>query len=121
MAKLLSMTQIPESSEPPVVAAQPSSSDQYGRPSRVDQIWSVVAIAAGALFIVSVIFFWGFFLGRATDGPNGGHRSSGGGMGESSCPMMGSGGGMRPGMMGPGTSTEPHQSTTPAPQPAPHP
>lgn len=106
------MTQTTESSEPPAAPAQPSFSDQTGRPSRVDQIWSVVAITAGVVFIVTVIFFWGFFLGRATDSHSSGHQ-----VGDSSCPMMGSGGGMRPGMMGPGTSTEPHQSGTPTPHP----
>lgn len=120
VAKSPGMTQTNESSEPPAATAQPSVDDRSGRPSRVDQIWSVVAIAAGVVFIVTVIFFWGFFLGRATDGPNGGQRASGG-AGDSSCPMMGSGGGMRPGTMGPGGSMEPHQSATPTPQPTTHP
>lgn len=120
VARSLTMTQSNESSEPPATTAVVSASDHPGRPSRADQIWSVVAITAGVVFIVTVIFFWGFFLGRATDGPNGGHRVSGG-SGDSSCPMMGSGGGMRPGTMGPGGSMEPQQSATPTPQPTPHP
>ncbi|PJE01655.1 MAG: hypothetical protein CK429_33100 [Mycobacterium sp.] len=113
------MTQTNESSEPPATAAQPSVADRPSQPSRVDRIWSVVAITAGVVFIVTVIFFWGFFLGRATDGPSGGQRASSG-SGDSSCPMMGSGGGMRPGTMHPGSSMEPHESGTPTPQPTPH-
>ncbi|MHA7648887.1 hypothetical protein ACX9NE_03785 [Mycobacterium sp. ML4] len=77
-----------------------------------------MAIAAGVVFIVAVIFFSGFFLGRVTHGPYDGKHVSGGG--ESTC-RMGSGGGMGPGMMGPGASREPRQTTMPGPQPTPHP
>ncbi len=78
-----------------------------------------MAITAGVVFIVAVIFFSGFFLGRATHGPYGGYPVSGGG--ESTCPMMGSGGSMRPGMMSPGGAMEPRQTTAPSTQPTPHP
>lgn len=78
-----------------------------------------MAIAAGVVFIVAVLFFSGFFLGRVTHGPYGGHQVSGGG--ESTCPMMGSGGGVSPGMMGPGGSMQPGHTTMPSTQPAPHP
>ncbi|BDE17342.1 hypothetical protein Mkiyose1665_49910 [Mycobacterium kiyosense] len=73
---------------------------------------AVVGITAGVVFVVAVIFFSGLWLGRATHNPYGGR--------DGSCPMM-SGGGMGPGMMGPGGSMEPHQTATPTPQPTPHP
>lgn len=69
MAKSRGMTQTNESSEPSATAAQPSVADHPNQPSRVDRIWSVVAITAGVVFIVTVIFFWGFFLGEPRTAP----------------------------------------------------
>ncbi|MCV7310268.1 hypothetical protein [Mycobacterium paraffinicum] len=86
----------------------------------MDHLWALVGIAAGVVFIVAVIFFSGFFLGRASDGTYGGHGVSNGGR-DATCPMMGSGGGMGPGMMGPGGSMAPGQGATPTPRPTPHP
>ena len=94
--------------------------DRADRHSLLDQVWAVVGITAGVVFVVAVIFFSGFFLGRATDGPYGGHRVSDGG-GGGTCPMMGPEGGMGPGMMGPGGPMAPGHSTSPIPQPTPHP
>ncbi|KAA1248285.1 hypothetical protein F0Q45_21440 [Mycobacterium simiae] len=105
--------------EPPA-EEQPRHSDRSDRQGRLDQLWAVVGITAGVVFVVAVIFFSGFFLGRATDGPYGGQRISDGG-GGGTCPMMGSGGGMGPGMTGPGGSMAPGQTASPTPQPTHHP
>ncbi|MDP7736282.1 hypothetical protein [Mycobacterium paragordonae] len=113
------MTHVPESAEPPTATEQSSHPVIADRHSRVDHLWAIVSITAGVVFIVAVIFFSGFFLGRTTSGPYGMHQNSGGG-GGSTCPMMGSGGGMGPGMMGPGGSMEPRQPVTPSPS-TPHP
>ncbi|WP_054586079.1 hypothetical protein [Mycobacterium intracellulare] len=83
----------------------------------MDQLSAVVGITAGVMFVVAVIFFSGFWLGRASDG---GYRISSGGR-DGACPMMQSGGGMGPGLMGPGGSMNPRQTATPTPQPTPHP
>jgi hypothetical protein len=105
------MTQTPETTEPPTAPAQSPSTDRSDRPSRVDHLWALVGITAGVVFTVAVIFFSGFYLGRATEGPYGMHRVSDG-----TCPMMGSGAGMSPGgSMGPG------HAATPTPQSTPHP
>ncbi len=39
------------------------------KPNRLYQVAAWVALVAGTLIIVSVIFFWGFFLGRHSGGP----------------------------------------------------
>ena len=83
------------------------------RNTRLYQVLAWVGIVAGALFIVAVVFFSGFFAGRTTDG-YGWHRGAqmGGG-----CPMMqmqpgGMGPGMMPGGMGPGGMGGPTPSST---------
>lgn len=103
---LLSVAQIPESVEPPTAKQQSERSGLTGRPTRLDQVWTIVSITAGVVFVVALIRFSGLFLGRATHGPYGGQPAfdSGGG---STCPMMGSDGGMGPGMMGPGVRCRP--------------
>ncbi|WP_241566776.1 hypothetical protein [Mycolicibacterium elephantis] len=53
-------------------------------------VWT--GIAAAAVFIVAVVFFSGFYLGRSTDGLSGNHHWN-----HMSGPGM-----MGPGMMGPG-------------------
>ncbi|BBX05125.1 hypothetical protein [Mycolicibacterium moriokaense] len=59
-------------------------------------VWA--GIAAATVFIVAVVFFSGFFIGRATDGAGYPGRHHGGpGPGMMGPGMMG------PGMMGPGT------------------
>ncbi|MDP7703293.1 MULTISPECIES: hypothetical protein [unclassified Mycobacterium] len=113
------MTHVPESAEPTTGTEQLGHPRFADRHSRLDHAWTVVSITAGVVFIVAVIFFSGFFLGRSTSGPYGVHRGYGGETG-STCPMMGSGGGTGPGMMGPGGSMEPRQSTGPSPS-VPHP
>ncbi|ORA20494.1 hypothetical protein BST12_15125 [Mycobacterium angelicum] len=110
----------PDSAATTPATGQPSQSDRSDRPGRLDQIWAVVGITAGVVFVVAVIFFSGFFLGRATDNPYGSLRVSDGGR-DGVCPMMGSDGGMTPGRMGPGGPMTPGQTATPTPQPMPHP
>ena len=109
---LLSVAQIPESVEPPTATQQSERSGLTGRPTRLDQVWTIVSITAGVVFVVALIRFSGLFLGRATHGPYGGQQAFDRG-GGSACPMMGSDGGMGPGMMGPGGSMPPQQATTP--------
>jgi hypothetical protein len=109
------MTQTPESrAEPTTVTGQPRYDDRHDRPSRLSQVLAWVAIIAGVVFVVAVIFFSGFFLSWSSDDHYGWHRGYGGGR-AGTCPMMG------PGGMGPGGPMGPQQSppttapTTPRP------
>lgn len=61
-----------------------------------------VGIIAGVVFIVAVVFFSGFALGRGSGGFHGWHRGHAGQMGAGGCPMMRNGG-----MMGPGGMMDP--------------
>jgi hypothetical protein len=76
------------------VATSPRASDQRSRLTAV-LLW--VGIAAGVVFIVAVLFFSGFFLGRQTRWHRGYDDNRTGPSG--TCPMMGTGGQMP---MGPG-------------------
>jgi hypothetical protein len=96
------MSELPESRTEPTVAAElPLRSD---RPNRLAQAVAWVGIVAGVVFIVAVVFYSGFFVGKQYDGRyRGGHGMyyPGGTMGPGG--MMGPGGTMGPGgMMGPG-------------------
>ncbi|KZS84758.1 hypothetical protein [Mycobacterium persicum] len=105
------MTQTPEPAEPTTDAERRRYDDRAGRPGWPDRLLTWVGIVAGVVFIVALIFFSGFFLGRATHGPYGGR--------DGGCSMMDSGGRMGPGM-GPGGMMGPQQmpsATTPAPHP----
>ncbi|MDV3136700.1 hypothetical protein DQP55_17210 [Mycolicibacterium sp. GF69] len=112
------MTETPESrNEPTAVATEkgrgelPPGSDH---PNRLTQSAAWVGIAAGVVFIVAVIFFSGFFVGKQYDG---GHRDGR----EMYCPrgMMERGGMMGPGQtMGPGGMMGPGQQLSPTPTPA---
>lgn len=101
------------------------------RDHRLHRALAWVGIVAGVVFIVAVIFFAGFALGR-TSGYHGWHRGYGPvGAGQSGrdggCPMMRNGGmmgpggmdpdDMRPGMMRPGPASAVPSSTSPAPAP----
>lgn len=87
----------------------PGSND---RPSRLGQLLAWVGIVVGVVFIVAVIFFSGFVLAKSSDGRNGWQHGYYGGR-ESSCPMMGPGGGMMgSGGMGPGGPMGPQQTPT---------
>jgi hypothetical protein len=92
------MTETPSSSEPttrPVVtdSTAPVLEREPRRGSRVTTAAAWVGIAAGVVFIVAVVFFSGFILGKASDG---GHR---GGPGHRDRVMIHHGG---PPVMGPG-------------------
>ncbi|KUI33187.1 hypothetical protein AU196_12925 [Mycobacterium sp. IS-1742] len=122
----------PDPRTEPVVTAPPQPTyvetpEQRRRPNRVITIAAWVGIVAGVVFIVAVVFFSGFVLGRSSDG--GGHRGGGPGHGQmfhrdGPGPMMGPRGQFdRPGMpFGPGQpgmqtpqQTSPGSPTTTAP------
>ena len=72
-----------------------------------------VAIAAGLVFVVAVIFFSGVMVGRAWSG-----NGDDGRVMAPSCPMM-SGDGMMPGGMMPGGMMRPSGMPRPTPIPIP--
>ncbi|MDY6869204.1 MAG: hypothetical protein SV966_01025 [Actinomycetota bacterium] len=84
------MTDTPESSTERTAVA--------GERRTVNHVLAWTGIVAAAVFIVAVVFFSGFFIGRSTDG-FGGNR--GYYQGTPGPGMMGPGM-MGPGMMGPG-------------------
>jgi hypothetical protein len=98
-----------ESAEPTAESPTANHDDLAHRPNRLYQALAWVGIVVGVLFIVGVVFFSGFVLGRSTGG-QWGHHWRHGSMNE--CPMMQSGGmPMGPGgMMGP---TAPSATPTP--------
>ncbi|BBZ20409.1 hypothetical protein [Mycolicibacterium gadium] len=69
----------------------------------VNQILAWTGIAAGVVFIVAVVFFSGFFIGRSTDRDY--HRDR---WNEMPGPVM-----VGPGMMGPGMGPQPGQMDPP--------
>ncbi len=96
----------PESSaEPTTVTGQPRYDNRYDRPSRLGQVLAWVGIIAGVVFVVAVIFFSGFFLGRSSDGHYGWHRGYYGGR-DCTYPMMGPG--LLPHVNVPATDSLPH-------------
>ena len=100
------MTQTPESrAVPPTVTGQSGNDDRNGAPSRLGQVTAWVAIVAGVVFVVAVIFFSGFFLGWSSDGHHGWHRGYYCGR-DGTWPMMG------PEGMGPGGPMSPQQAPT---------
>ncbi|MCA2247863.1 hypothetical protein JF729_08665 [Mycobacterium intracellulare] len=112
------MTHESESTES-ISPAESGQSDSRAGRDRLDLLLTAVGIVAGVVFVVALIFFSGFFLGRATHSPYGGQPASG--QPQTSCPMMDHGkmgsGGMKPEEpVGP-------QQTFPAPAqtPVPHP
>ncbi len=74
----------------------------------VNQILAWTGIAAAAVFIVAVVFFSGFFIGRSTDRDYHHDRWN-----EMPGPGMMSPGMMSPGMMGPGMGPQPGQMGPP--------
>ncbi|WP_096289492.1 hypothetical protein [Mycobacterium ahvazicum] len=87
----------------PVSFERPLGTERSERPSRLGQSAAWVGIAAGVVFVVAVIFFSGVLLGRSSDDfgwrRDGWPDRAGGHYG--TCPMMGTGGMMPPGEMGP--------------------
>lgn len=96
---------------------QPRTDVSVNRPNRLSQAAAVVGIVAGVLFIVAVIFFSGLMIGAGQGYHHGGYRGMSDDRPTSSCPMMGPGGMMEPGMMGPGHNAP----MTPTPGPTPRP
>lgn len=85
----------------------------------MNQVLAWTGIIAGAVFIVAVVFFSGFFIGRSTDGFGGDrgyhHGTPGHGMmgpGMMGPGMMGPSDQWGPGQMGPGGPSGPGQPTT---------
>ncbi len=109
----------------------PTVHDVDHRDLRLRRVLMWVGIIAGVVFIVAVVFFSGFALGRGSGGHHGWHRGYPGQLGPggrmNGCPMMrsgGMGGGMGPGMMdpdemGPGMMRPSQSPTSPSPAPAP--
>ena len=99
------MTDTPESTSERVTVA--------GERRGVNHALAWSGIAAAAVFIVAVVFFSGFFIGRATDGFGGNRGQCQGTLGMMGPGMMGPGmmgpGMMGPGMMGPQGSWSPGQ------------
>jgi hypothetical protein len=74
----------------PVVTATQSGQDSAAKPNRLYQAAAWVAIVAGALFIVVVIFCAGFVVGKHSGGPGHfGRHMWGTGMLERQGPPMG--------------------------------
>jgi len=125
------MTETAEHPTTPTLTAGPpppvSTQDDRG-PNRVLQVLAWVGIVAGVVFVVAVVFFSGFFLGRHAGTPGYGHFGSHHGRGihvfhrggpQPMGPMARwPGGPMSP--MSPGSPSTP-PSTTTAPAPALHP
>ena len=63
----------------PATSLPPSAAPEHHRPNRLYQVAAWVAIVAGSLLIVAVIFFAGFIVGKASDGGHGhfGHHHGG--------------------------------------------
>jgi hypothetical protein len=135
-----SMTETAEHPTTPTLTADPPP-PRVGRevhhregPNRLYQVLAWVGIVAGVVFIVAVVFFSGFFLGRHS-GPAHGHFGSHQGRGvhffhRTGPPPMGPMAPMAPmgpmGPMGPGGSMGPSSPSTPAspttlPSPTPRP
>jgi hypothetical protein len=93
------------------------SSPAWERPSRLNQAAVWVGIIASVVFIVAVVFFSGFFIGKHSGGYFGrDHRGDGYGMYHGGGPM-GPGGMMGPGQMGPDqmAPTTPARPSSPRP------
>ncbi|MFS0896658.1 hypothetical protein AB3M98_04575 [Mycolicibacterium litorale] len=66
----------PVHAPPPRQAAYVETREERRRPNRVTTIAAWVGIVAGVVFIVAVVFFSGFVLGKNANG--GGHHRDGG-------------------------------------------
>ena len=104
------MIDTPESRKEPVAASRSVvgspdyRDDRYDRRNRLSQVLAWVGIVAGIVFVVAVIFFSGFWIGKVSGHNYGWHRGNYNSRytpGQMSPGMMGPGM-MSPGMMGPG-------------------
>ena len=80
--------------------------DRYDRPNRLNQVLAWVGIIAGVVFVVAVIFFSGFWMGRVSGHHYGWHR------GYYNCGQMGTAR-REPAQMGPGGMMPGGMTTTP--------
>ena len=105
------MTDTPESTSERIAAA--------GQRRGVNHALAWSGIAAAAVFIVAVVFFSGFFIGRATDGFGGnrGYYHGTPGPGMMGPGMMGPSGQWSPGQMGPYGPWGPGQTQAPTTTP----
>ncbi|MGZ6780178.1 MAG: hypothetical protein ACXVGO_14425 [Mycobacterium sp.] len=91
------------------VTGRRDADERYTRSNRVNQVLAWVGIVAGVVFVVAVVFFSGFIIGRSSSGHYyGGHH-----------PYLHYGQldpTMRPGQLAPGGMMGPQTSTT-APRP----
>lgn len=102
------MTETPESrTEPTAMVTE--------RPNRLNQIAAWVGIVTGVVFIVAVIFFSGFVIGKHSGGQFGGRHGDGYGMHHDGPPPWGPGG--PGGMMGPYGPVGPGQQQSPTTTP----
>ena len=107
---------------PQVVGPPHYRDDRYDRPDRPSQILAWVGIVAGVVFIVAVVFFSGYFIGRSAHGDfRGGYPhgmlgpSQTGPYGQMWPGMTGPGGMMGPNVQWPGQQPPTTASTTPRP------
>ena len=112
----------PEIGAPRVVEAPHYRDDRYDRPDRPNQILAWVGIVAGVVFIVAVVFFSGYFIGRSAHGDfRGGYPhgmmgpSQTGPYGQMWPGMTGPGGMMGPNVQWPGQQSPTTAPTTPRP------
>ncbi len=83
MRSMSDEVETPTTPVPPVAPAPapppPPPVVERKRPNKVFQIAAWVGIAAGVTFIVAVVFFSGFYLGKSSDGGHRGgpHREAG--------------------------------------------
>jgi len=105
------MSETTETTSDSVTGMPVGAYDTDHRDRRLRRVLSWVGIVAGVVFIVAVVFFSGFALGRGSGGYHGWHRGYHGQMGPGGgmdgCPMMRNGGTGSGGMMGPGGMMDP--------------
>lgn len=121
------MTETPATPDPKTEPVVTPVTTERRRPSRVTTVAAWVGIVAGVVFIVAVVFFSGFILGKSSGGGGYHHRGDGPGHGQMMFhrdgppPMMGPRGQferpMMPGQSGmqPPQQTQTGSPATPAP------
>ena len=92
---------------------------QYNRPNQMNSILAWVGIVTGVVFVVAVVFFSGFFIGRNSSSNLRVNRDRDGGVypGMMYPGQVGPYGPMGPGMMGPGGTWGPYGPWTPGQSP----
>lgn len=111
-----------ETVENPTTPTRTAEVRERRESSRLNQVLAWVGIVAGVVFIVAVVFFSGFFLGRhsgAGYGHLGGHDGRGIMFHHRGGPHMGPMGRWPGGQMGPGSSMSPSSPTNTPSAPSP--